>query len=627
MARFAKRKESMTDFDISQFENIKQIGSRYEKQLARLRENKYDTSFVETAVDGALENLNQSYNSFVIYGEPQSGKTEMMICLTAKLLDKGQKIVIVLLNDNVELLKQNLQRFKRSGIGPDPKNFTEVIDSTVKIGKSEWIIFCKKNAKDLRKLIEKLKGISKKVVIDDECDYASPNTKISRGLISTINKLIENLLGNDGVYIGVTATPARLDLNNTFENANDRWVNFPPHSIYTGQNIFFPIGLGNLGYSLNLLPEQGDDPKHLRNALFSFFVNVAYLNHESNKNEKNYCMLVHTSGKRADHTEDYKQIVKIVNILKNNEDHKYESYIKLLWEIAKKRFDVNCANKIVIYILQNISRNSIIVMNSNADKKNVDYSAATDPSVPFTIAIGGNIVSRGVTFKNLLSMFFTRDVKHKIQQDTYIQRARMFGSRELYIKHFELSIPENLFLDWHKCFVFHRLALESINSGNGVPVWLEDNRVRAVSTNSIDRTTVTVDKGEMGFEIFNLTPDIEDLINKAHGDNTTSMNVLKELNNILGNKRMPQYLIDYIEKFIPQGSQSIAFHKPFSIVNYSDADQKKIERAKGFIGTNQLEKFKFPNAMHHFKIFFNQEKEARIFYRYIGNITFLKNLR
>ena len=616
----------MTDFDISQFKNIKQIGSRYEKQLARLRENEYDTSLVETAVNGALENLNQSYNSFVIYGEPQSGKTEMMICLTAKLLDKGQKIIIVLLNDNVELLKQNLQRFKRSGIGPDPKNFTEVIDPTVKIGKNEWIIFCKKNAKDLRKLIDKLRDVPQKVVIDDECDYASPNTKKNRGLISKTNALIEEMLGHNGIYIGVTATPARLDLNNTFENANDRWVNFLPHRVYTGQNVFFPIGLGNLDYRLNLLPDHGDNPKHLKKALFSFLVNVAYLSHESGKNEKNYCMLIHTSGKRADHTKDYKQIVEIVNILKNDEDRKYESYIEMLWEMAKERFDVNCANKIVHYILQNISRNSIIVMNSNADKKNVDYSAATDPTVPFTIAIGGNIVSRGVTFKNLLSMFFTRDVKHKIQQDTYIQRARMFGSRELYIKHFELSIPKQLFLDWHKCFVFHRLALESINSGNGVPVWLEDNRVRAVSPSSIDRATVTVDSGEMGFDIFDLNPSIDELINDVYEGRKNSLCVLEELNQVLDNKKVvPQYVIEYVQSFMPKGNRSIAIHK--SSPAYASADQKRIERAKGFIGTPQLEKAKFPDAIHHFKIFHNSNNKARMFYRYVGNITFLRNLR
>jgi len=97
-------------------------------------------------------------------------------------------------------------------------------------------------------------------------------------------------------------------------------------------------------------------------------------------------------------------------------------------------------------------------MNSERDK-NVDFKAATNPSALFTIVIGGNIVSRGVTFDNLLSMFFTRDSKHKIQQDTYIQRARMFGSRKAHIHYFELTIPDQLYADWHRCFVFHRLAL------------------------------------------------------------------------------------------------------------------------------------------------------------------------
>jgi hypothetical protein len=502
-------------FDINRFKNIRSTPARYEKQLQRLKDNHYDTSFIEGAVDESRKNLQRNIYSFVIYGEPQSGKTEMMICLAAQLLDSGKKVVIVLLNDNVELLKQNLRRFKRSGIDPDPKNFTEIIDNTVEIGNNEWIIFCKKNAKDLQKLIEKLNGISQKVVIDDEADYASPNALKNRGLISKINALIEKLLGANGIYIGVTATPARLDLNNTFDNANDRWINFLPHQHYTGQDVFFPINLvdNTLNYKLNLLPEQGDDPKHLRESLFSFFVNVAYLNI---KEENNYCMLVHTSGKKDDHADDYKDIVKIINAVKDNKNARYESYIRIIWDIANNRFGEVDADKIVEYILKNISRHSIVVMNSNADKKNVDYSAATDPTVPFTIAIGGNIISRGVTFKNLLSMFFTRDVKHKIQQDTYIQRARMFGSRGLYLKYFELSIPEHLFIDWHKCFVFHRLALESIKSGNGVPVWLEDSRVRAVSPSSIDRATVSVDSGEMGFDIFDLTTEIEQLVNGTH---------------------------------------------------------------------------------------------------------------
>ena len=85
---------------------------------------------------------------------------------------------------------------------------------------------------------------------------------------------------------------------------------------------------------------------------------------------------------------------------------------------------------------------------------------ASNPKSLFTIVVGGNIVSRGVTLNNLLSMYFTRDVQLKMQQDTYIQRARMFGLRSNYLEHFELSIPEQLYIDWHRCFVYHKLSLD-----------------------------------------------------------------------------------------------------------------------------------------------------------------------
>src|SRR4029079_1295872 len=123
-------------------------------------------------------------------------------------------------------------------------------------------------------------------------------------------------------------------------------------------------------------------------------------------------------------------------------------------------------NRITDYILHNITRNAIIILNSERDWKD-NSSAATRPTSLFTIIIGGNIVSRGVTLDNLLSMFFTRDVKHRIQQDTYIQRARTFGSRGDYLDYVELTMPERLYGDWHRCFVFHRLALEAIKEGQG----------------------------------------------------------------------------------------------------------------------------------------------------------------
>src|SRR5262249_19872254 len=145
-------------------------------------------------------------------------------------------------------------------------------------------------------------------------------------------------------------------------------------------------------------------------------------------------------------------------------------------------------------------------------RRTTEYETATNPATLFTVIVGGNIVSRGVTFDNLLSMFFTRDVKHKIQQDTYIQRARMFGRRLYDLKYFELTIPESLYLDWHRCFIFHTLALGSRRSGNGSPVWLEDARIAAVASSSVDRARVDMDSGEMSFHPFQYSADVEQIV-------------------------------------------------------------------------------------------------------------------
>ena len=87
-------------FDINKFKNLNTKNTRYERQRNRMIPQGLDPENVENAVKEALANITAGKNSFVIYGEPQCGKTEMMISLTAELLDKGHKIVIILLNDN-----------------------------------------------------------------------------------------------------------------------------------------------------------------------------------------------------------------------------------------------------------------------------------------------------------------------------------------------------------------------------------------------------------------------------------------------------------------------------------------------------------------------------------------------
>lgn len=607
------------NFDINKFRKPSRGSVEYERQLARLRDAGKDVRSIEAAVRGAVDNLRTNAGrSFVIYGEPQSGKTEMMICLTGKLIDEGYDFILHLLNDSVDLLNQNLGRFSSSGLAPAAKHFSDILDPAVQIKGHRHVVFCKKNGSDLRKLYEKIGKIPKIVVVDDEADYASPNARINKGAKTPINELITEILGTTGIYIGVTATPARLDLNNTFDNDSKLWVTFPPHPAYTGQDTFFRLD-HQAKYRLNKIPDHGAGPEHARRALFGFLVNAAYLNNYVNETEQNYSFLIHTSGKKVDHKVDRDTIYNCLTELLERKSGDFAKYTKAIWELAKARYADADADKLTHYILDNIGRHKTLVLNSERDWKD-NSAAATNPSALFTIIIGGNIVSRGVTFENLLSMFFTRDVKHKIQQDTYIQRARMFGSRGNYLEFFELTIPNSLYEDWHRCFVFHRLALDAIKGGHGSLVWLGDTRISAVASSSIDRSTVDLNRGEMSFAMFDFDPKVDEIANA----NGSSRAKLDRLLAITGEAAFPEYVRRYILATCPAGDDSLAVHAS-SVVAGKDYDIDNIERRKGLMGKSQLEPDRFPKAVHHLKVFRNEKGRARLFYKLAGSIQFIKN--
>jgi Z1 domain/SWI2/SNF2 ATPase len=611
-----------SEIDIAKFKHKAKLKDRYLKQLQRLQTKSIATACIEEAVSGAIANLaTAGTSSLVIYGEPQSGKTEMMICLTAKLLDEGHPIIVHLLNDSVDLLTQNLKRFKNSGLAPASRNSSEVLQSSNTQETQELVVFCKKNARDLDKLITWLTGKGKIVVVDDEADYATPNAKINQGTKTKINELVGKLIGEAGYYIGVTATPARLDLNNTFQNDTEKWVNFPPHPKYTGQEVFFPLNK-NISYRLVLL-DQGGDPQEAQSALVRFLVTAAYLNSYENGEEKNYTMLVHTSGKKQDHEADRSAIEQSIEALRNTESEGFETLVTQVHQTAEKLYPLNDADTITSYVVTTISRAALVVLNSERDRIAVGDSA-TDPLSPFTVIIGGNIVSRGVTFPNLLSMFFTRNVRHKLQQDTYIQRARMFGAREEYLKHFELTIPAQLYADWHRCFVFHKLALATIKNNLGSPVWIGDSRVSVAADSSINKATVALDKGEMSFGMFDYTIELDNIVLQ----NQSNADTLAALRDAVGNDALPGFLIEYIKAVSPNGPASLAIHTASSIAGYGlKANQTAISRAKGFMGSSQLELKKFPNALHHIKIFYNESGKAKLFYKYKGSLQFVQNLK
>jgi hypothetical protein len=602
------------------------IQNQYENQLNRVKNSGQQTDMISNTVDEVIENLSKaSSGSLVVYGDPQSGKTEMMICLTAKLIDLGHNIIVHLMNDSVDLKMQSLDRFRLAGLAPAPRSAGDLVNSPLSSG-HKAILFCKKNSKDLTKLISELQSAGPVIVIDDEADYATPNAKVNQNATTPINDLVAELIGEDGKYIGVTATPARLNLNNTFDNRTETWVRFHPHKAYTGQEAFFPLKKKqNLPYRLTLLTGPGS-PAEAQNALARFLVSVAYLNTDSTKkgnSEENYTFLVHTSGKTADHTTDREIIESAMKSLVERSGADFDSFLRIIYEQAESLYPKADPDELTEYVVRNASRCAFVVLNSKRDRASAG-DKPTVPTCPFTIIIGGNIVSRGVTFPNLLSMYFTRDVKTKLQQDTYIQRARMFGARGDYLKHFELTIPEQLYADWSRCFLFHRLSLEAISKNKKSPVWMGDKRISIASSSSIDRGTVDLNKGEMSFQIFDC-PNPSDLDDIVSSDQR-SIKTLTKLSKQIG-EALPDFLIDYLKEALQVTPDSLAIHTSSSIERYAtSADIDQISRTKGFIGNTQLEKKKFPEAIHHIKIFHNGKGKARVFYKNTGGVNFIQNL-
>ena len=126
-----------------------------------------------------------------------------------------------------------------------------------------------------------------------------------------------------------TPHPARLDLNNTFLNDSKEWIFLNSHSHYKGRGFFFPLTKSEIDksdYALERLPDEGDDPRLLRHAVFRFLCRVAFLNLSDTSEQTSYSMLIHTAGKTNDHEKDQHDLQSILDVLSDQQAGKFEKY-------------------------------------------------------------------------------------------------------------------------------------------------------------------------------------------------------------------------------------------------------------------------------------------------------------
>ena len=453
----------------------------------------------------------------LVVGDVQSGKTTNFLGVINKGLDAGYKIIIVLSGLHNNLRVQTQERFEEGVTGSNSK--TDAVSTFCGVAKfiddpqrlriegitsrndtgdftrvkqpnstfTKTFSINKKNVNTLTRLIKYIKSFIPEgqsthrdlplLLIDDEADHASVNTKKPDFDPSTINRLIKELLSlfDKNTYIGYTATPfanVLIDIENTkdlfprnFIMCLGRAENYigPSHVFGeyededTSKDGIIDITkrktevdwFRNLDNPLtydsdwqDFLPNKhtkdfnlGDLPLSLKEAIYSFLVGVSIRNLRGDEYEHK-TMLIHIT--RFQNVQ--RQAVELVDAFVD------DVYADLRMEQLNKEKDSHIDHIKIVYKndfqnsgvswnqIEPTLKNSASLIKGHVYGINGDFKDVIDedkyPNGLTSIRIGGDKLSRGLTLPGLMTSYFLRTSR---MYDTLMQMGRWFGYRDNYV--------------------------------------------------------------------------------------------------------------------------------------------------------------------------------------------------
>jgi hypothetical protein len=507
---------------------------RYERYL--LKEKKWSPKVVrgvDELTDKVLERLEDPSHDGkwdrrgMVAGQVQSGKTANYTGLICKATDAGYRLIIVLAGMHKDLRSQTQLRLddgflgystkdrmmydptnRRIGVGAikgeklypiqtlttseDGGDFKNAIakGSNIDLSSVPLILVVKKQVGILKNLNgwltsrygEKDKETGKisinnipLLLIDDECDNASVNTKKKDGDPTAINAGIRKLLHSfsQSSYVGYTATPFAnifINLNNTTDVHGDELfprdfiINLPAPTNYVGAVRFFGLsedpdaGLEEQD-RLPLIRYVDDHedwldkkdktdcvpralPSSLKKSLKSFIISGAVRILRGQRKE-HHSMLIHvTRYKQVQskiRTQVHREIKSLQNRLSYGDGASPEQLLSELKQIWDEDFiptteaindpDIQRFSWEDILLNLSLSASKIVVKTINGEvKETLDYD--NHPEGLTVIAIGGDKLSRGLTLEGLTVSYYLRASK---MYDTLMQMGRWFGYRPGYL--------------------------------------------------------------------------------------------------------------------------------------------------------------------------------------------------
>ena len=440
----------------------------------------------------------------LVVGHVQSGKTANYTGLVCKAADAGYKVIIVLTgmlnslrnqtqeridsdfigwctkeNKHIGASKHGSERrpfylttsvedFKRTtarAVGMKLGALTEPIVFILKKNKStlenlyEWL--CEQNNNDLKEF--------PMLLVDDEADHASINTKKEDKDPGVINLAIRNLLSifERNSFVGYTATPFAnifIDPNTEYEMENgeaykdlfprDFILSLNPPDNYIGPNRIFTedADLDIIKEILDndkgdILPLKHDKsfvplalPESLKKAINCFLIakSIRILRGQINKH---HSMMVNVSrftsvqnilrGLIAEYIRELREAINNYSGLppKQALENDLIKSIELTW---RQEYENSGFNWVDIQRTLHGSIGPIKVVSVNVSSSaaaSIDYSQRNFPDGVSIIAVGGLSLSRGLTLEGLSVSYFLRN---SIMYDTLMQMGRWFGYREGY---------------------------------------------------------------------------------------------------------------------------------------------------------------------------------------------------
>ena len=474
-------------------------------------------------------------NSFqirgLVLGDVQSGKTANYTAVCNKAADCGYRVIIVLAGMIENLRIQTQERLdtefagRRSKYLLDPKidqvikntpfgvgrinpkkriscftsvntDFNSVIlksnDLTLRNISEPAIFIVKKNKSILNNLhswlVSNNADMKNKIdlpllLIDDEADNASVNTKKEDQNPTAINTAIRNILNSfyQASYVGITATPfANIFINPETKDDMIGDELFPKDFIYAlsspsnyiGANAIFGADssyensiekIENIEMN-NFFPfkhKKDLDVVALPPSMYEsigYFMIVNAIRDFRGDITEHRSMLINVSR----FTDIQMNISELINewliktrsdlrnyaALSENESSKIYTirYLKAIWKKNKLEQVAGCSwvSLQQKFLYKAVSPIDVRAVNQKTGSASLDYYAHKDDGFR-VIAIGGNSLSRGLTLEGLCVSYFYRNSQ---MYDTLLQMGRWFGYRENYADLFKIWIAEDA-VDWY----------------------------------------------------------------------------------------------------------------------------------------------------------------------------------